>query len=100
MARHAFQVDGSKIAEARLAAGMTQSELAREVETSERNIARWEGGFNQPRIEAIAKIAAATDKPIDFFLRPGVDNGRKLLAELEQINTAEAEKITRKAAGA
>ena len=61
-------VNGSRIRDARLKAGLTQSELAREIRTSERNIARWESSQNQPRISSVHAIAHATGHDIDFFL--------------------------------
>jgi transcriptional regulator with XRE-family HTH domain len=68
MEKLAAQVNGSRIRDARLQAGMTQTELARTIRTSERNIARWEAGQNQPRIASVALIAEATGHEIDFFL--------------------------------
>jgi transcriptional regulator with XRE-family HTH domain len=61
-------VNGQKIEAARLAAGMSRTELARAAKTSERNLARWVSGQNQPRIESVAAIAEATGHDIDFFL--------------------------------
>lgn len=64
------RIDGARIRQARLKARMTQLQLAREINTSERNIARWENGPNQPRVSSVAAIADATGQSIDFFLRP------------------------------
>lgn len=64
------RIDGSRIKQARLTAGMTQSQLARSINTSERNIARWENGPNQPRVSSVAAIAKATGQTIDYFLSP------------------------------
>lgn len=61
-------VNGSRIRDARLSAGLSQSQLARVIRTSERNIARWENSQNQPRISSVAAIAQATGRDIDFFL--------------------------------
>lgn len=61
-------VDGTRIRDARLTAGLTQSELARSIRTSERNIVRWETGQNQPRVSSVALIAKATGHDLDFFL--------------------------------
>jgi transcriptional regulator with XRE-family HTH domain len=62
------RVNGSRIREARLVAGMTQAQLSRAISTSEKNIARWETSQNQPRISSVAAIAKATGHDIDFFL--------------------------------
>lgn len=61
-------VNGSRIRDARLKAGLTQTDLAHAIRTSERNIARWESGQNQPRISSVDAIARATGHDIDFFL--------------------------------
>lgn len=63
-------VSGSKIREARLQAGLTQAALARAVETSERNIIRWENDQNVPRLKHLSVIAQATGKDITFFIEP------------------------------
>lgn len=61
-------VNGNRIRDARLKAGMTQTDLAHAIHTSDRNIARWESGQNQPRVSSVALIAEATGHDIDFFL--------------------------------
>lgn len=57
-----------RLRKARLAAGMSQEQLARVINTSERNIRRWESGSNQPRFESVAALAEATGRDVDFFL--------------------------------
>jgi len=61
-------INGGRIRDARLQAGLTQTELAQTIRTSERNIVRWESGRNQPRISSVHAIAHATGHDIDFFL--------------------------------
>lgn len=61
-------VNGRRIRDARLAANMSRTDLAISIRSSERNIARWESGQNQPRISSVAAIADATGHDIDFFL--------------------------------
>lgn len=68
MSAAAVRVNGFRIREARLAAGMSQGQLARHINTSERNIVRWETSKNQPRVESVAAIAEATGRDVDFFL--------------------------------
>ena len=71
-----LRVNGHRIREARLAAGMSQGQLARAINTSERNIVRWETSKNQPRVESVAAIAEATGRDVDFFLTVnGADSG-------------------------
>lgn len=62
------QVSGQCIRAARLRAGLTQAQLARAANTSERNIVRWENNQHAPRLEHIAAIASATGKELEFFL--------------------------------
>lgn len=61
-------IQGTKIKEARHAAGMTQARLAQTIGTRERNIIRWENDQHEPRAEFIAAIAKATNKPLEFFV--------------------------------
>lgn len=62
------RIDGRKIREARLGAGMSQSQLARAVPTSDRNVVRWENDQAQPRVESVVAIAKATGRELEFFL--------------------------------
>ncbi len=80
MQSNPLRVNGSRIRQARLAAGMSQGQLARQIGTSERNIVRWETSKNQPRVESIAAIAEATGHDIDSLLDP-VDPARSFPAE-------------------
>lgn len=59
---------GARIRNARLRSGMTQTQLARSIETSDRNIQRWEAGDNAPRAEQIRRIAVATGTTVDALL--------------------------------
>jgi transcriptional regulator with XRE-family HTH domain len=47
---------------------MTQAQLARAIQSTERNVIRWENDQNQPRVSSVAAIAQATGHDIDFFL--------------------------------
>lgn len=62
------RVSGNKIRDARLKAGLSQTQLANAIQTSERNIRRWESEDNAPRIDSVAAIARATKQDIGFFL--------------------------------
>lgn len=59
---------GQRISEARLEAGLTQTQLAQAISTSERNISRWETGRNSPRLPHLLAIAQATGKEVGWFL--------------------------------
>ena len=50
---------GEKIREARQKIGITQKELAERMGTSPQNLAQYENGKRQPKLETLDKIAAA-----------------------------------------
>ena len=50
---------GKAIAEARKKAGMTQVELAKAIGVTQSQIANWESGWRNPKLEALMKIAKA-----------------------------------------
>jgi transcriptional regulator with XRE-family HTH domain len=64
----AQRVSGSRIREARLAAGMSQADLAYAIHKGERNIRRWESEVNTPSLSSIAAIAEATGRDLSYFL--------------------------------
>lgn len=49
----------SRIAQARLAKGWTQAQLAEAVGVAKQHISRWEKGINKPSVAALVKIAGA-----------------------------------------
>ena len=58
-----------RIRQARLRAGLTQSQLARAIETSERNVQRWESGETvAPRTAQVVLIARVTGVSLDDLL--------------------------------
>lgn len=60
--------DSSPIARARIAAGMTQGELAEKVGCLSREVSRWERGGRTPRIDTLKKIAAALGCAMDDLI--------------------------------
>ena len=68
MATRRTAFSGEKIRQARNDAGLSQAGLARAIESREQNIVRWENDQHAPRFEHVAAIAAATGKPLEFFL--------------------------------
>lgn len=50
---------GKAIAEARKKAGMTQVELAKAIGVKQSQIANWESGWRNPKLEALMKISDA-----------------------------------------
>lgn len=65
---------GVRIRKARNEAGLSQEALAKAIKTSRRNVLRWEGGYNLPRVEHIAAIAEATGQTTDHFLNGDEDD--------------------------
>ena len=59
---------GKKIALARTALGMNQSELARELGVKPQSVQAWESGKNIPRYPRLVAIAAALRKPVGYLL--------------------------------
>ena len=58
-----------KIINARREAGLTQEELAKKIGQKISAVARWEAGVFKPTEANLKKIAAATGKPLDYFLQ-------------------------------
>lgn len=68
----AAMLSPTRIHEARVEAGLTQSDLAYRlrdigISADERSVRRWETGQNEPRANVIPAIAQATGKQIEFF---------------------------------
>jgi transcriptional regulator with XRE-family HTH domain len=59
---------GVKIRAARTEAGLSQEALAGRINTSRRNILRWENGHNTPRAQHIVAIGRETGKDAAYFL--------------------------------
>jgi transcriptional regulator with XRE-family HTH domain len=49
----------SRIAQARLAKGWTQTQLADAIGVGQTQIANWESGFRKPKMDALMRIGAA-----------------------------------------
>lgn len=60
----------AEVAERRLALGLSQSDLARLVGTTQSEIARLERGGRPPRIDTLLRIADALDCELIVQLRP------------------------------
>lgn len=61
---------GMRVRELRLAAGLSQSALARLVGTRQPNIARLEGGGGMPRLETLERIAEALSADLVVAILP------------------------------
>lgn len=83
-----------KIRKARVAADLSQKQLAEELGISEKTISAYEKGRAIPPVPTLEKISNITDRPIQYFVK----NGRKdiveeisgkldiIIQELEKIN--------------
>lgn len=63
---------GRKIAEARISRGMTQTDLAKKVGTTQQQIARYESGENDLKSSVLVKLSAALGVTVSYLL--GVDD--------------------------
>lgn len=66
---------GAKIRQAREAAGLSQSALARLVDVTRRAVSMWEADDREPRFLSVIDIAKATGQPIEFFVMEEVHEG-------------------------
>ena len=58
---------GKKIKLARIELDLTQTQLAKKINTKQKNISRYETGSSLPSIETLIKIAKVLKKPIGYF---------------------------------
>ena len=63
-----FMVSGDLIKEARLRAGLTQSELGRRLGKSQSVIARWERDDVSPSLETVREVVRACGLDLTFFM--------------------------------
>jgi transcriptional regulator with XRE-family HTH domain len=78
--RELFGLIAERVAERRKAWGISQRELADLCGTTQSAIARVERGARPPRIDTLARIAAALDCELEIELRPKTNpphGGRK-----------------------
>lgn len=59
---------GKKIKLARVELDLTQTDLAREIEATQKSISRYEAGVSLPSLDTLVKIAKALKKPSSYFL--------------------------------
>ncbi|MFZ5376274.1 MAG: helix-turn-helix domain-containing protein [Patescibacteria group bacterium] len=86
---------GVKIKSARQHARLSQKELGRILNLSDKAISSYEVGRAQPTIETLAELGKATHKPINYFFEPEDQENvdlqlkiRKIEQELIQIKEA------------
>lgn len=57
-----------RLKELRIDKGLSQFELAKDLEVSQRSISSWETGFRQPDFETLGKIAKYFGVTTDYLL--------------------------------
>ena len=62
-----YSFKNNKIMELRKEKGLSQRQLAKEIDTSQANLSRWEQGLNEPSIMECWKVADYFDVSIDFL---------------------------------
>ena len=63
------------VIKARLAAGLTQAQLAQRMKTTQSAIARLEGGQGRPSTKTLARLAAATGTKLKISFEPVARRG-------------------------
>lgn len=56
-----------RIKELRLEKGLSQKDIARGINTSQRSISRWENGDNEPTFSALCELSEFFDVSIDYL---------------------------------
>lgn len=73
---------GEVIRSLRIEKGLTQSELAAKISSTQKQISKWEIGFLEPNIEAIKKLAIFFDVTSDYLIGLENDAGVKVKEEI------------------
>lgn len=72
MPQHATQLDGQlvgeRIRQARVAAEISNSELARRAHVGERTVFRWQAGVLMPSLAHLLDLCAILDRDVTYFL--------------------------------
>lgn len=62
------EIVGTRIKKARMNKGLTQPELAKMINSSDRNISNYETGYSYPSIEVLRRIAEGLSTSTDYLL--------------------------------
>ena len=76
---------GEKINQLRKEKGMTQKELASELNVTDKAISRWESGQGNPDLELIPKIASIFNVTTDFLLKDDEIVAKEEVEKIEEI---------------
>ncbi len=68
------QVMGARIAESRSQKGLSQTQLAEQMDISPQSVQQWEAGKTMPRGKRLERLSEVLDKPISYFLAESVDD--------------------------
>ena len=82
-------VSGDLIKEARLRAGLTQTELADRLGKAQSEVARWERGAVLPSLESLRRVVRACGLEIRFELVPEDDSLSSLIDQNLRMTPAE-----------
>jgi transcriptional regulator with XRE-family HTH domain len=82
-------ISADLLKEARLRAGLTQAELARRVQRSQSQIARWERGDVKPSLETLRELIRACGLELGFELANYDDSYVSLIAQQLRLSPAE-----------
>lgn len=63
--------NNSPITAARMAAGMTQGQLAAEIGCTQKDISRWERGVFSPRVDVLVKMAGVLNCTMEDLINKG-----------------------------
>ena len=82
-----------RIRELREEKGLSQSALANEINTSQRNIGRWENGENEPTYSQLVKLSDFFECSIDYLIGREDDFGNVVLNNSTQNLTFEEQNL-------
>ena len=82
-------ISGDLLKEARLRAGLTQTELGERVGKAQSAIARWERGEVQPSLETLRSIIRACGFELSFFMSVADDSNVTIIDEHLRMSTQE-----------
>lgn len=82
-----------KLKELRQEKELTQIDIAKGINTSQRNISRWENGENEPTSSFVVKLAEYFNVTTDYLLGLEDDYGAKVAASIGDTYTAEERQL-------
>lgn len=71
MQKKEFQIS---LAAARVNAGLTQDDVAKEMHVGKQTIVNWEKGNSEPKLEQARALSALYNMPLDYILLPWESN--------------------------